>query len=325
VKTLLKILAVFTFASLTPLFILVLTLKFSGIRKNMLQDQFVQNDEYRKMSASINDYIDEQSKSAEADNPLKIIGPYIKENITKEYLKSKTEKLFGDTSAWLTGAANTPPEISFNDIRDKILSQNAGLVKSLKTLSDEYKKAKPDIQKTMDEQSNTSGDVVKTDALPEFDADAILNNNLTVPVGTFLTWLKPLVWFSRTGFILFLLGLICLLAAIYKLCGTIKSGIRWISITFFLSGLFTFLPFVLASGSSLIIAQVLTSSHEMPPFILPLVNMLVYPIVLKFRNLSGLTILLSDILAILLFVVSFFVHTPSPNAKPAIRSPKKSV
>jgi hypothetical protein len=316
-KTLLKLILIFLFAALTPLVALLVVIRTDSVTPATIKSQLIQNGIYRTLTDKLDTYIDSRIQDNTANDPLVLIGPYVEKEITPAYIQAKAETLIDDTDAWLSGKSNRLPVVSFNDIRDDILSQNAGLVNQLKAMNNQYAKAKPDLQEQMDEAAAKDLNATPAPKLPDFDINTVLNKNLNVPVGSYIRWLKPVVWLAGTGFFLCILLLVLMLWAILALSDTVKSKLRFLSLTAFFSGLANVIPFILAGGGTIAVTAALTSSDSIPSYVTPFLEALVKPFLLKYTALTGGLILTFGVIAIGFFIASFFgKNNPPPAVSP---------
>jgi hypothetical protein len=308
-KLFLKIILILLFASLTPVLALLITFKTGVINPQSVKSQLKTGGIYEILVSNLTKYLDDQENENPEDNPLTLVAPYLVKEITPVYVETKTETLIDDTDRWLTGNKIPPPELSFNDLRNKIISENRNLVSQLKQMNIEYQKAKPEIKKALEEAARENPDITPPPEMPEINIDTILNKNLSVPVGSYISWLKPVVWLSQTGFIAAVATLILILGLIILLSNSPQSRLQWLSLTFFISGIWNILPLVISGGTAYLVTNSLTSN--IPEIINPLVEALIKPVLITYTKISGIMLGCFIFSAFILFIISFLIPKPA--------------
>jgi len=193
--------------------------------------------------------IGEGFKSGDAEVP-DAVTKIIKKHVTPEYLETKANTLIDDTSLWASGKTQTPPEISFPEIKSEILKQNPKLIDQLKELEASAKEAQknaPEDQDMADANGSDGGPgLVSFGNLVEKDFKFSLEKQLSgiksmhnflkiaVPLSAIISLIFLLLIFftsPNSSNKIFSLGLAFLVTALFSgICYFISSSISISSI-----------------------------------------------------------------------------------------------
>lgn len=274
-KTVLKIVFLLVFVFATSLFLLLLSLRLSGLSASSLKTQLLTSAVYSKLVTALDREIDRAIKEGEADDPLRLVGPILKQEVTPQYLQTKVEALLDDTSAWLSGRTNEPPAISLKDLKEKFRRQNPQLFVELEALGKELNAQK----KTLEQQ-------------PDVDIEKLIKSDFTFPLGKQLTWLKWWYDMATTRLLLVAAALVGFLLALVFLNDSKQSKFRWAGAALGLASLWNILFWLVAVGISRLVPIVLAqAAGELPSFVSPLIMAFLQPLVTSYLQVAPVAIL----------------------------------
>jgi hypothetical protein len=222
-KTFLKFCLALLFIVTIPVFSLCLALKLNHFSAEMLKQLLIDRKVYLTIYTEMVKTIETSKKESNGDDPLVLIGPFLKKEVTAEYIQQKTEQTIDDSQAWVTGKTTSPPVISFSDLKEKLVTKNAKLIAQLKELEAEYKKEKP----KMDAESE--------EKMPEINFSDWLEKEPVIPLVKYIGWLKPVYQLVQYGTIIFGLLLFVYLVGMMGLSASISAGLKWLVTTVWLA------------------------------------------------------------------------------------------
>lgn len=273
-KTFLKILLIFFFSLGSIFFIFFLSLRFSGFSAESFKSAFVKEQLYTNAISEVEKQIN-SATSESGEDPFVVLWPLLKKEITPQYLQQKTETLVDDITAWATGKSSSPPTLSVQDLKEKVVKQNQQVINTLIEVSKEVKKQQAEAIRLAKENGQA---VPEQGKLPEFDLEKIIKSDFTLPLGKYLTLLTLLYFFTHTG--LYIIGGIMLieLVLIILLSGGKKAKLRWVGFTFLFGFLLNILPFIMVSaGAKLFLASMAQAGSSVPLFATRILTALVDP------------------------------------------------
>lgn len=214
----LKLTLIFFFSFLFPLFVFLTQVLYGGIEPNALKNSLNQSTIYTRVSSLIiNPPVDpEVPHTPDALNTL------LADRFTPEYVKIKTEKLVDDSYLWLIKDGPSPV-LSFNELKDDLLASDPTLQMQFQEMQTQDNESK-DIsgEATLNELASDPAAQQEMDSFTTF-----MKSNFTVPVGEYFGVLKSL--YNASKVIQPILGILLLIIifVLFKICGSIKSKLRW--------------------------------------------------------------------------------------------------
>lgn len=300
-RTFLRILLVGMFLILSPLFLLLLATNSSGLSAQSIKQQFVEENVYEKFDREFDKFIDQSLEEEAPDDPVSVIGPWLKQEITPAYVREKEEAFIDDTDLWLRGKTSRPPTISFKEVKEHMMQSNPALIQGLVEISQELKK-----QKLQD---------LNAPDLPDFEK--LIESDFSYPIGEHMGWVKTWYTLATTG--VFVLGfvLILLFVGIAFLSPTKTSRLRWIVATLFGSTLWNLVPWLIAVGASFLITKALIqNASKLPSFLFPMSDVLIKPLLSTYTLVGGIAIgvfLTASVASFLAAYSSKTKMTPQPK------------
>ena len=274
-RTFLRIIFVFLFVNLSPLFILLLSANRRGYSPGSITQQLTEGNVFSELDRETDTFIDQMINKDESDGPLKIVGPMLKTEITAELFKAKVEALIDDTAFWLTGRTTNAPVISLQEVKERILQKNPALVQELLKLSRELKKQ----------------EVQDTNAPPLPDFAKLIESDFSYPVGKYMGWLKIWYTLATKGVVALAVVLVLLLTGIVILSPTKTSRLRFLGVTFLGTALWNLPPVLIAGSASFLVTKILiTKASGVPSFLLPLFDALIHPLLVTFTRIGAIAI-----------------------------------
>jgi hypothetical protein len=296
-KTVLTIFLIGIFLFLSPIFIFLFSLKFSGVTVSVMKEQLVKADTYTILVEDLDKAIDKAVERGDENNQMTELAPVIKEIVTPQLVKQKVEKLLDDTHAWVTGKSQAVPAISFLELKDLAIAQNPAFAKEMGISGSKSQtpvKVNPESDYGVPSQAESSL------------VDLAINRKLTIKIGSVFLIIKPL--YQMLGNVFIILGSILLFCVIIILLAAknVKSGIRKISLLCFLTVLWNGLPFLLFASPALLISFVAGHLDSSTALIIPiLLKPILSGIVMKEMVILGALCILSPVL----LIVSAFIKT----------------
>lgn len=279
-----KLLFVFAFIFLSPLFLLLVSIRWSGYSASSIKTQLVGANVYEQLIHALNTTIDEAVEKGEADDPLRILGPILKRELTPLYLQQKIEPAIDSTASWMTGKTDREPVLSFTDLKERLTKQHPQLFRAFE-VARELKKS--------GEETETSVAIEK-----------LLKSDFTVPLGAPLRWLKTLYFFATTGLVLGVVTLTFLIVGIIFLSDTPASKLHWLGATFLISAVWNVTPWLFGFGAQKMLVIFAQKTVDVPAFVVPLVNIFLQPFFTSYVRVGGIAIAIFFFIAI----ACFFAH-----------------
>lgn len=214
----LKLIIVFFFAFLLPLFVFLTQVLYGGIEPNVLKDSLKESTIYTRVSSLI---INAPVNPAAPQAPDEF-NSLVTERFTPTYVQTKTEKLVDDSYVWLT--KNGPsPVLSFNEVKGDLLAIEPTLqiqlqeMQTIENSNDDYSAEGSLNEFASDPTVNQEQDALST----------LMQSNFTIPVGEYFQVLKTL--YDAAKIIHPILGIIllALIVTMVKLSYTTTSRLRW--------------------------------------------------------------------------------------------------
>lgn len=220
-KVFLLLLFVFTF----PIAVLLSSILFGGFSNTFFKNELIKSGVYTKISLYIQDL-----SFQEEDQLSEQFTDVLKNRFTNSYIKDKTEDTLDLATNWITGASETPPVISFAELKEDILAQYPQVLPELEEVAKEAKQqaianGSEDGQQTMDMMQGL--DSISTLAKSDF----------TIQLSSYLAPLKTLYNIIQlalpTSFVLMTIYLMFLLLFSHPW----HARFTWIGATAMLSGI----------------------------------------------------------------------------------------
>lgn len=306
-KTFLKLSILLLFSLLSIPFLLLLSTSVNGISKEEIKTQAVKSEIYTKAVTELTSQIDKALANDNSDQASALIAPIIKKEITPLYLQGKTEKLIDDTNDWMVGKNNNPPVISFLDLKEKIMVQNASTITALEELSKQYELQKEEIKK----EAAANGELPQNQEMPSFDFNKIIKSDFSIPIGKNLTFLKTFYWYTTTGLPIIGIILVILLAVIILLSDSNSAKLRWLGLTFLSSAIWNTFPLLVLFFSSKLLIPFLTQNKDIPAFLGSLSAGFLPLLVDKYTKFAGTAIVVFILIFVVCLIASYSIKTPA--------------
>ncbi len=317
-KSFLKTILILLFAAGFQILLFLLTFTFGSLSTTSIKKDLQTNKTYSILSSQIVTLIDQPSDTQDTQSQADdLLGPFIKQQFTAEYLQQKTETFIDDTYFWMQGKTTTPPVISLKELKDNINAQNPGLFSQLQELSTQMKE---------EQKQAAAQDPTMATPPDSFDLDKFINSDFSIPVGKNLSFMKQGYQMYTTGLPIIAIALLLAILFIVLLSDGLKSKLRWagatllvaipagilpIFLTFFLSK--NSLDFFKIGDKSPLLAVVFRISDDLVKLF-----MTKYQVI----EITGLIFLLIG--AIALLVIANFVSSPQIITKQKSAKPTKS-
>jgi hypothetical protein len=107
-RTVFQIFLLVTFVLFSPLVFLLLAVRMAAPSASTLKSELLKKDVYQSAITELHKHIDLASEEATSDDPVRLVGPFVKKEISVKYMQDKVETLIDDTQAWVTGKRGEP-------------------------------------------------------------------------------------------------------------------------------------------------------------------------------------------------------------------------
>jgi hypothetical protein len=318
-RTVFQIFLLVTFVLFSPLVFLLLAVRMAAPSASTLKSELVKKDVYQSAISEFHKHIDTASQEATSDDPVRLLGPFVKKEISARYIQDKMETLIDDTQGWVMGKRGEPV-LSFKDLKDKLVRQNRNIVMELE-------KAVKEMEQVQKEMPVGEGGVGTPEQMPfsSKDLDKFLKSDFEMPMGVYLGWLKT------TSAVLYILGVVLLVC--YSLSGLLivllapglQAKLRWIGGTLLLTGLWNIPGAVLSTGSAVVIAKTFTQGITGAQYVLPFIETFLASIITSYARVTTGALVMMFIFSIGTLIVSFLVKpqaVPSSASKPPSKTKK---
>lgn len=326
-KTFFKVIFILIFASLSVLFLLSSFIVFNKTDKEEIKTELRKSGVYTQSAEELKKNLENTSENDTQDETDAMLSPVLKLVITDDYIQGKTETFIDDMNDWIINKTETPPVVSFSDIRDKLLSQNPEIKAQLEQMQKEEM-----AQQITDQNTDlaTNDETADQETTP-IEINQLMKSDFSLPVGKNLTWLKTTYQYSKLAFPVTGVLLLLLLAGIILLSENKVSKLRWTGSTFLVSVFWNVLPLLVIFLSSKAAVNVINDNDTIPSYAVSLVNVFIPLLADKYIKFAGIVLIVLFVISILCFVFSSVFHetpkvaaAPVPVTKiPTIRKRKK--
>lgn len=227
----------------TPFFILSLSIKLSGFGIDTLKKTLVETKTFEMASSKIALMIDEAMVNTPRKDPLRKVAEELKGYLTPSYIEGKADAVIDSTIVWFADSRLPEPSLSFADLKESLLSKNPGLVDQLLRFQIEYEKNLPAMQEALIEQAAADPNV-SVPMLPEINIQKFIDNNMTVPIGRYVSFLKPAYLFFTYGLQITSLVILACVALLFITLPTPDNS-RKVARSLILAALFSGLPLLI--------------------------------------------------------------------------------
>ena len=313
-KNVFKTFLVLLFVLTTPLCAIFLSIALSGYSPSYIKTQLAKNDIYTTAVKQLHAVIDDATDKGDSEDPVVLVGPFVKKEITPVYIKGKVETFIDEMGDWTSGKRTTPPTISFGDLKEKLMKQNKSLIQDIEQAVAQYN----DQKKQMDEEAKTNEQLGSEEAapLPDIDIATVLKSDFQVPAGTYLGWIKTMAILSYFGTMITSISLVVLLFGILLLGENDPSRLRWVGMTLLMSFIWNVPMYGLWSFASVMMMKMLSENVlHVPVVYVPLVTSLLNPILQSYLRVGGLFVGIFFVMAIGSFVSSAMAPKPVVASK----------
>lgn len=287
--------------------ILALAMRVAPLTPDSVKHELIAGGVYTTVITDIQKTVDDALQNGASDDPLTVVGPFVRSEITVPYIQGKAEKLINDTDAWFNGGA--PPVLSFKDLKDKLVAQHRDIVSQLESMSAELSQAQEAAKQQAAESGQPAGE------MPSFtpaDLQKFLSSDLSIPVGTQFGWVKSLVVFFRSALVVVGITMLLLLAGIILLSSSAASKLRWIGFTFLFTAIWNIPGIFMSMIVSGAMASALRQSGSVQTYLTPIVQAIGTPLVTSYGKIALASVVIISVIAVGFIVVSFFAKAPSP-------------
>lgn len=302
-----KILSLLFFVFTFPSLIFIATCLYGGFSTTVLKVELAKSGMYEKVISAANEPSEEEA------DPLFSI---IQKHINPDYLQTKVEGVIDDTALWVTGKTETPPILSFRDIKDEITAANPTLLADLQKMSQEMQAA----------AAAESGETIAASTQPN-EFETFIKNDFSFPLKDSFAGLKQ----AYTGLTIALpvLAVLLVLSLVGLWFGnpTLQKRFRWIGITFLISGVFGIISLLLNQGIlTASLGFLLQQENQLLQMVYPLFEQILTLFVSQYASYQTLANYVLFAAGIICLVLSFIIKSSATTTavKPVKPAVKKS-
>ena len=303
-RTVFQLLLLISFVFFSPLLFIVLAVRIAAPTGDALKTQLRTKDVYTTAIRALHGEIDTAMTNGEGDNPIALVAPFLKKELTASYIQGKAEGLIDTTEQWLKGHGNAPV-LSFFDLKEKLIKQNKHMLTQLENAMSEMEAQ----QKNMEQEQGTHS----KDQLPfsKKDIDTFLKSDFTIPIGAHIGWMKSSARvFSIISMVLmgmYASSFLCILL----LAQTVRSKLHWVGWTLLFTGLWNIPSILLSTGSALVLAKTFTQNMTGAVYIMPFVEVFLTSIITTYARVTSASVVMLLIFSIGILGISLFVAAPT--------------
>ena len=253
---------------------LLLIPKLNGFGPDPLKDQLQQHNVYALFSQIL-----QQSSSGSEGSQAEITDQALlvfRSALTPEYIENKSSEVIDDSAAWLTGPQEQPPSVSFNDIKEEVITAYPEAQLQIHDLTRQLKSAQQDLEGkeiTPDGVPGINGDgSASSEEIAEMLKQAESLDNFAS--GDFRLELKSMLEPIRNVFEAYILALpilgvalLLLATAMMALGSGWPSRLKWVGWVFVISATFNILlsllfsVAILSTGLDILVGMIPTQAN----------------------------------------------------------------
>lgn len=211
-----KLAALFFFIQTFPLVVLIATLLYGGFSTTALKEELAKSGMYEKIISFTKDSSDEEN--------IDSVFAILQNHLNPDYLQIKIEGVVDDTTLWVTGKTETPPALSFKDIKDEIEANNPTLFTDMQQISQEMQTA----------VAAENGEMTRTNQPNELET--FIKNDFSIPLKDTFAGIKQVYIVLTIALPVLSFLLILSLVGLGVLNKTWQKRSRWFGVTFLLAG-----------------------------------------------------------------------------------------
>jgi|GEM_PF-6691709 len=299
-----RIFALLFFVLTMPVVVLIATVLYGGLSTTILKTELSKSGIYDKTLSVLREPSsgDENYQAQQEDQVMSALAVFI----TPGYLQEKTEKVIDDSSDWITGKTTTPPVLSFKEIKDRIDSQNPGLLTNIQEMSQSIQKeANAEGGK---DTSNVQNKTMEKDMLSDF-----VKNDFSLPLQKNLQGVKDFYDNLKLAFPALIGFLIVYLALLLGVNNSWRKRTRWIGITLLIAaGWGYLLAIVFNVLVQTIIGTILQEKDQLIQLVVPIIQRLVTPFALLNLSYQTTVSIVCLIVGIISLALSFIMKEQAP-------------
>jgi len=295
-----RIFALLLFVLTLPVVVLIATVFYGGLSTTTLKTELAKSGIYQKTLDVLREPSSDQTyQDQQEDQVISALAVFF----TPDYLQTKTEKIIDDSMAWITGASDTPPVLSFKEIKDAIDRQNPGLLINIQDLSQS-------IQKEASNETTAENTPVKKDMLTDF-----VKNDFTFPLQKNLQGTKDFYGNLQLAFPALIGFLLVYLALLFGVNNTWKKRTKWIGMTLLIAGVWGYvLAMLFTVLMQTLIKVILQQNDPMIHLIVPIINRLITPFSHLYLTYQTEVTIVCGIVGIISLALSFVFKESLPIA-----------
>lgn len=309
-----RVIVLLLFIFTVPVVIFLTTVLYTSDLNTVLKTELTRNNVYSQINSQL-------SKLEGEDAESQVVNSFLQSTLTPQYIQAKTETAIDSSFDWIRGKSATPPVLSFKDIKDKIFSQNPQLLATIEDLAKEMK------NQPIPQDSSQDGAVQNqpdAQAMKGIDTlTSLAKSDFSIKLDQYLVGAKN---FYNVLRILqpILAGLLLLyLVLLFVLSKTWPSRLKWIGITFILSGVLGFGVILFDSYLlGTLRSFVSVNSNQAVKIVSPIVIQIIKHFVDTYINYQTTANIVFLIIGVGSFAAGLFMKTPSPTPKAKVNKKK---
>lgn len=245
-----------------PIFIFCTTILYTSDLTPILKTDLVKNHIYGQLSNQLG-----KLDTGDSNSPL--VSQFLQNKFTTQYLQGKVEKALNDSDDWVRGRTDTPPVISFKDVKDELNAQYPQLLPDIQQAAEKLKEEEAQNPKLAQQNPQAAQNLDMIVSLTK--------SNFTIPLNKYLIGLKD--FYTTIRILQPVLAILLILCLILQsvMNQTWPGRLKWIGFTLLFGSLW---GLTLAFGNVALITVLASyaekiSNHNLQmatPILLQLIN-----------------------------------------------------
>lgn len=209
------------FAFSTPVVLLIATMLYGGVTNDSIKAALANSNAYAKVSS----YFSQKDAAVAEENQT--FSDFASKRLSAEYFKDKTETAIDDVGDWITGKTQTPPGISFVELKNDLQQEDPQLYENIQRITTAREMDEADLTEEQKKQYTNQIIHLRT----------FFHNDFTVPIGTHLEGFKTVYGYLGIALpVLVVIMLLCLVVIAIHSHG-LPNKLKWLGATFLVSSL----------------------------------------------------------------------------------------
>lgn len=304
-----RVIVLLLFILTLPAVIFLTTILYTPDLNTVLKTELARKNIYTQINSQL-------LKLDNEDPESQIVNSFLQSTLTPQYIQTKAETTIDSSFDWIRGKSATPPVLSFKDVKDKIVAQNPQLLSTIEDLAKEIKNQP--IPQDQSADNTAPQEQPDAQALKGMDAlTALAKSDFSIKLDQYLAGVKNFYNILRILQPILSVLLLIYLVLLFVLNKTWPSRLKWVGVTFIVSGILGF--GVVLFDSYLLSALsnfVSVNPNQVVKIISPIVVQIIKRFVNSYINYQTTASIVLLIIGAGAFAAGLFIKTsPTPKTK----------